>query len=76
MNTLIDYTPLTRYCRRAISINRELTVYRSLRHALDTMGQVKTGTAWHQDRVRQRSVPTPEPMAILIRSLTRRGVLN
>jgi hypothetical protein len=60
--------PPTRYCRMAVSINRELTAYRALRHALDTMGQVKTGTAWHQDRVRQ--------LAILIRSLTRRGVLN
>jgi hypothetical protein len=38
------------------------------KHDLDTMGQAKVGTAWHQDRVEQ--------LALLTRSLTRRGVLN
>jgi hypothetical protein len=46
----------------------ELTAYVALKQDLETMGQGKVGTAWHRDRVEQ--------LAILIRSLTRRGLLN
>src|SRR5512135_737393 len=62
-----DETPAW-YGRGADSINTELAACRELMRDLDAMAPCKMGTRWHRDRVRQ--------LAIVIRGLTRRGLLT